>query len=97
VAGESQPPHVGNALAVEDEQVGLRPSYPYDNMCNQEPGRTATNAPPVTYTSYGSQTRRSWTMPINKKGGSHDVSEAQRLQQASLSRAPNPGLVERML
>ncbi|HKO25041.1 MAG TPA: hypothetical protein VJY65_09950 [Chloroflexota bacterium] len=24
MAGEPQPPHVGNALAVEDEQVGLR-------------------------------------------------------------------------
>ena len=41
--------------------------------------------------------RHSWTMPINRKGGRYDVSEAERLQQASLSRRAKPRLVERML
>jgi hypothetical protein len=37
------------------------------------------------------------TMPINRKGGSYAVSEAERLQQASLSRRAKPRLVERRL
>jgi hypothetical protein len=47
--------------------------------------------------SDGSQNRRSRTMPINRRGGSYDVSEAERLQQASLYRRAQPRLVESMV
>jgi hypothetical protein len=46
---------------------------------------------------HGAGDMHSWTTPINRKGGSYDVSEAECLQQASLSRRAKPRLVERML